>query len=90
MKPSNDLEQFFHLFPDPELARDLMNILEDFRIESRLKNEYPVLGHQIKQINTFFLTKRPMMAELSGDTQRIVEIIGQNCHNLELFLITKS
>ena len=77
MKPSNDLETFFCLFPDPDLARDLMNILEDFRIESRLKSEYPGLGPQINKINIFFLSRRPMLAELSGDTQRIVEIIGQ-------------
>lgn len=73
----SDIEKFYNLFPDPQLAKDLMNILEDFRIDARLKREYPALGQHIKRTSEFLVTKRPAMAELSGDTQRIVELIGQ-------------
>ena len=77
MSRGNDLEKFYHLFPDPQLAKDLMNILDDYRIDARLKQEYPALGEHITSIHTALITKRPTLGELSGDTQRIVEIIGQ-------------
>ena len=77
MTYANDLEQFYHLFPDPQLAKDLMNILEDFRIDTRLKQEYPALGEHMGRIHEFLITKRPALGDLSGDTQRIVEVIGQ-------------
>ncbi len=77
MNVCSDIDRFFNLFPEPELARDLFNILEDFRIESRLKEEYPVLGDQITDINRFMLNKRPALDDMAGDKQRAVEIIGQ-------------
>ncbi len=77
MKPASDIEQFYALFPEPEMARDLTNILEDYRIESRLKEEYPVLGDHIRQINEFMAAKRPLLEDLAGDRQRAVEIIGR-------------
>ena len=39
----SDIDRFVHLFPEPDLARDLFNLLEDFRIEGILKREYPAL-----------------------------------------------
>jgi hypothetical protein len=77
MKPGSDIEQFYALFPEPEMARDLTDILEDFRIESRLKREYPALGDQINRINEFMAAKRPLLDDLAGDRQRAVEIIGR-------------
>lgn len=77
MKGHGDIEKFHELFPDPDLARDLFNILEDYRIESRLKAEYPVLGDQISEINIHTLSKRPFLEELTGDKEKTVEIIGQ-------------
>ncbi len=77
MNQTSDIEMFYNLFPNPELARDLTNILEDYRIESRLKSEYPALGDQISEINIFMLSKRPFLNELSNDKQKAVEVIGQ-------------
>jgi hypothetical protein len=76
MKTVSDIEQFYALFPEPDMARDLTNILEDFRIESRLKKEYPALGDQINRINAFMSAKRPSLDDLAGDRQRAVEVIG--------------
>jgi len=72
-----DLENFYQLFPEPELAEDLMNILEDYRIETRLKKEYPVLGEQIARMNLHMLSKRPSLEGLTNLKQRSVEVIGQ-------------
>ncbi|MFO7965653.1 MAG: VWA domain-containing protein [Desulfobacterales bacterium] len=77
MNGATDIETFFQLFPEPNMARDLFNILEDFRIESRIKDEYPVLGEQVIEVNLFLLNRRPDLDDMAGDKQRIVEIIGQ-------------
>ncbi len=77
MNKASDIDRFYDLFPVPELARDLTNILEDYRIESRLKAEYPALGDQISEVHLFLLSKRPLLDELCSDKERAVEVIGQ-------------
>ena len=72
-----DLKKFYALFPEPALAEDLVTILEDYRINSRLKTEYPVLGVQISEMNAHTVSKRPSMDELANDKQRAVELIAQ-------------
>jgi hypothetical protein len=78
MTKRSDLEQFFALFPEPALARDLTTILEDYRITARLQAEYPVLGEQIIAMNGHMVIKRPSLAALATDKQRAVELLGQS------------
>jgi len=77
LEMQSDLENFYALFPEPELAKDLITILEDYRINSRLKVEYPVLGVQISEMNVHTVSKRPSLDELANDKQRAVELIAQ-------------
>jgi len=77
MNGVSDIEQFYALFPEPALAQDLITILEDYRINSRLQAEYPVLSEQISEMNVHIVSKRPSLAELANDKQRAVEIIAQ-------------
>jgi len=77
MNGLSDLEIFYALFPEPALAKDLITILEDYRINSRLKAEYPVLGVQISEMNVHTVSKRPSLDELANDKQRAVELIAQ-------------
>ena len=77
MNKTSDLEIFYALFPEPALAKDLITILEDYRINSRLKAEYPVLGVQISEMNVHTVSKRPSLDELANDKQRAVELIAQ-------------
>ncbi len=72
-----DIENFYALFPEPALAEDLITLLEDYRINSRLKAEYPVLGVQISEMNVHTVSKRPPLDELANDKQRAVELIAQ-------------
>jgi nitric oxide reductase NorD protein len=39
-----DMEEFFDLFPDRQLASDLFTIAEDSRIDARVKSEYGGIG----------------------------------------------
>jgi len=77
MTEISDIENFYALFPEPALAKDLITILEDYRIKSRLQAEYPVLGEQISEMNIYLVSKRPSLDELGNDKQRAVELIAQ-------------
>ena len=77
MNGTSDMENFYELFPEPALARDLTTILEDYRINSRLQAEYPVLGEQITEMSVHMISKRPSLEELATDKQRAVELIAQ-------------
>ncbi|MGB2840993.1 MAG: VWA domain-containing protein [Halobacteriota archaeon] len=77
MTELSDIENFYALFPEPALAKDLITILEDYRIKSRLQAEYPVLGEQISEMNVYMVSKRPSLDELGNDKQRAVELIAQ-------------
>ncbi|MFZ2070161.1 MAG: VWA domain-containing protein [Halobacteriota archaeon] len=77
MNGTSDLWNFYALFPEPALAKDLITILEDYRINSRLQAEYPVLGRQISEMNVHASSKRAPIAELANDKQRAVELIAQ-------------
>ena len=74
---TSDLEEFYALFPEPALARDLTTVLEDYRIKLRLQAEYPVLGEQIAEMNAHLLSKRTSLGELANDKQRAVEVVAQ-------------
>ncbi len=77
LEMQSDLEIFYALFLEPELTKDLITILEDYRINSRLKAEYPVLGVQISEMNVHTVSQRPSLDELANDKQRAVELIAQ-------------
>ncbi len=74
----SDMDRFVRLFPEPDLARDLFNIMEDFRIEGLLKREYPVLGGDITRMNLHKLSKRRSPKKMTNPKQRTVEMIGQS------------
>lgn len=77
MNGTSDMGNFYELFPEPVLAKDLTTILEDYRINSRLQAEYPVLGEQITEMSVHMVSKRPSLEELATDKQRAVELITQ-------------
>jgi hypothetical protein len=77
MDGTSDMARFYALFPEPAFAEDLTTTLEDYRINSRLQAEYPVLGEQIAEMNVHAVSKRLAIAELANDKQRVVELIGQ-------------
>jgi len=77
MNGTSDIGNFYELFPEPVLAKDLTTILEDYRINSRLQVEYPVLGEQISEMSVHMVSKRPSLEELATDKQRAVELIAQ-------------
>ncbi len=74
----SDFDRFFHLFPEPDLAHDLFNLLEDFRIEGILKREYPALGEDLTAMNRHMTMKRRPPGKMVNPKQRTVEMIAQS------------
>ncbi len=53
-----ELSRFFHLFPDPLLAEDVLNFLECVRMEHWMAETLPGLGRQMKEIKKRLARKR--------------------------------
>ena len=52
-------------------------MVEDFRVESRLKGEYPALGEEIIRMNRHRLTRRSSLKKMKNMKQRTVEMVGR-------------
>jgi uncharacterized protein YegL len=74
----SDMDKFAGLFPEAALAQDLFNLMEDFRIETILKKEYPALGDDIGEVNRHTMRKRRPPEKIINPKQRTVEMIVQN------------
>ncbi len=63
-----DIETFFSLFPDRELALDIYNLLESLRFDSFLYSEFPGLMKRAEKIRSSLFEDRPPMDSLSEKT----------------------
>ena len=59
-----DMGRFFHLFDDRRLALDIFTILEDGRLDYRVKVEYPGIVRSYRQVQAGALAQRPPIEEL--------------------------
>lgn len=62
--PVRDAETYFALFPDPALARRLWEIVEDSRIDARLRNAYPGARREMDRLIAQEIAARPNLSEL--------------------------
>ncbi|MES4791655.1 MAG: hypothetical protein C4321_00520, partial [Chloroflexota bacterium] len=56
---TTDMEAYFDLFPDRQLASDLFTIAEDARIDARVKDEYGGIRRQLVRMQAEELERRP-------------------------------
>jgi nitric oxide reductase NorD protein len=73
----SDLAQFYALFPQPELAKDLFNLVEGYRIDTRVRSSYPGIRRDMDNIQSLTSGRRPELGALP-DTQAIVEALLQH------------
>ena len=71
-----DMGRFFHLFDDRRLALDLFTILEDGRLDHRVKVEYPGIVAHYRRVLSGALEERPPMEELPI-RQALVELLAR-------------
>lgn len=57
--PATDMEAFFDLFPERQLASDLFTIAEDSRVDSRVKRDYGGIRRPMLHLQQEELAKRP-------------------------------
>jgi len=69
------LERFYGLFPDPRMAAYIFNLAEDYRIEARLRDNYPVLGNQIVEINRHLLSLREPASSIANPKHAFMETL---------------
>lgn len=59
-----DMERFFDLFPDRQLASDLFTVVEDARIDDRTKHEYGGIRAALRRMQARELTRRSPVEEM--------------------------
>ena len=70
------LERFFRSFPNHVLAKDLFFMLENYRIECRVQQEYPGVTLDMASLGTSWRPKRPEPVGLS-DVEMLMEALYQ-------------
>ncbi len=69
----SDLGRFYALFPQPDLARDLFNIVEGHRIDARLWLAYPGIKRDMKAIAAATIARRDGLSAGASEAQAVVE-----------------
>jgi hypothetical protein len=59
-----DMQRFFDLFEDRKLALDIFTVVEDGRLDARVKNEYPGIKSSYNQVQSDSHENRPDIKEL--------------------------
>lgn len=75
-RTETDLTRFYGLFPQPDLARDLFNLIEGHRIDTRMRSAYPGIRRDMDAIHAMSAERRPVLATLP-DAQAVVEALLQ-------------
>ena len=69
-----DMGRFFHLFSDRRLALDVFTVLEDGRLDYRVKAEYPGIVSHYRKVQASALIERPPIEELPV-RQAMIELL---------------
>ena len=69
-----DIGRFLHLFEDRRLAFDLFTVLEDCRLDYRIKVEYPGIRSAASRVQGEALARRPTVEEMPLQ-QAMVELL---------------
>ena len=76
----SDLGRFYGLFPQPDLARDLFNIVEGHRVDARLRLAYPGIRRDMQAIATATIERRGELEVGASEARVVVE--GLLAHTL--------
>ena len=76
-RDETDLTRFYALFPQPDLARDLFNLIEGHRIDTRIRLAYPGIRRDMDAIHAMSADRRPELGALP-DAQAVVEALLQH------------
>lgn len=69
-----ELERFFRGFSNRSLARDLFGVLEDARVERRIRSTYPGVGRDLDRLGAALRGPRP---EPTASVKKVVEALAR-------------
>jgi nitric oxide reductase NorD protein len=69
----SDLGRFYALFPQPDLARDLFNLVEGHRVDARLRLAYPGIRRDMKAIAQATVERRDPIGPGASEAQAVME-----------------
>jgi nitric oxide reductase NorD protein len=81
--PLTDMERFFDLFSDRQLAADLFTIVEDARIDERTKREYGGIRAALRRIQRRELERRPRVERLPLRQAAVENLLRVSLDGLE-------
>ena len=61
---TTDIQRFFNLFDDRKLALDIFTVVEDGRLDAKIKIEYRGLQNEYENIQSDSMTDRPEIKKL--------------------------
>ncbi len=73
-RPLTDIGRFLHLFENRRLAFDLFTVLEDCRLDFRIKVEYPGIRVAANRVESESLASRPRIQDLALQ-EALVELL---------------
>ncbi len=76
-RTETDLTRFYALFPQPDMARDLFNLVEGARIDARIRRAYPGIRRDMDAVHAVTKDRRPELGALP-DAQAVVEALLQH------------
>lgn len=77
-----EIERFLRAFPTRTLARDLFQLLEDARVEARIRATYPGVGRDIRRLGPELRGERTQPA---APAARAVEALARRAWGVESF-----
>lgn len=80
-----DVERFLRSFPNRLIARELFQILEDARVEARIRFEYPGIARDIDALGAAFRGERP---EPEAPAARVIEALARRTWKLPPLSLT--
>ena len=84
-----ELERMIRGFPNPALARDLLTVLENARIESALRREYPGIARDLDRLGQSWRPDRPDFQGLAP-AEQVVEAVARVARGLPVPAIVDS
>ncbi len=73
---ATDIQRFFNLFEERQLSLDIFSIVEDGRVDAKIKDEYKGISKGYKSIQSDALALRPNVRELKS-REALLELLVQ-------------
>ena len=82
-----DIQRFFALFDDGVLARDIFTAVEDYRLDYRVKGEYPGIRRAYATVQQQSLRERPPVEEMHAREVMVELLIRLSLQNEQELLV---